>query len=307
MRQLASLLLLAALGLPLAACGSDAPAGNPGASGDTPKPTLRFSAIPSEKATKLKEKFTTFGKWLSKELGVPVEYVASDDYGASVKMFEKGEIQFAWFGGLTGVQARQKVEGARAIAQGAEDPEYFSYFIAHKDAGVTPSMDQNKFPEGLAGKTFTFGSTKSTSGRLMPEFFIRKFTGKSPEAFFGSKPQFSNAHPKTAENVQAGSVQVGALSYRTYDKMVENKEIDPAVCVVVWKTPFYADYNFTAHPALEEMYGAGFTEKLKAAILRYDDQDVLDNGFQRSKFIEAKNADFDKIKNTATELGFLDD
>jgi phosphonate transport system substrate-binding protein len=156
MRLYAQLFLLAALALPLAACGNDAPT-DPG---ETPsaKPTLRFSAIPGEKATKLKEKFTAFGAWLSKELGVPVEYVASDDYGASVKMFEKGEIQFAWFGGLTGVQARQKVEGAHAIAQGAEDPEYYSYFIAHKDAGITPSTDRNKFPEGLEGKTFAFAS-----------------------------------------------------------------------------------------------------------------------------------------------------
>jgi phosphonate transport system substrate-binding protein len=141
----------------------------------------------------------------------------------------------------------------------------------------------------------------------MPEFFIRKFTGKSPEAFFGSKPQFAGSHPKTAESVQAGSVQVGSMSYRTYDKMVEDGEIDEDVCIVIWKTPYYADYNFTAHPALEKTYGAGFTDKLKAAILRYDDRDVLDNGFQRSKFIEAKDADFDKIKQTAKDLGFLDD
>ncbi len=298
MRLLTSFFLLTVLALAVSACGSEDPAG---------EPTLRFSAIPGEKATKLKEKFTAFGEWLSKELGVPVEYVASDDYGASVNMFEKGEIQFAWFGGLTGVQARQKVAGAHAIAAGAEDPEYYSYFVAHKDAGVTPSTDQSKLPEGLAGKTFTFGSRKSTSGRLMPEFFIRKFTGKSPEEFFGNRPLFSDGHPKTAENVQAGSVQVGALSYRTYDRMVKDGEIDKDVCIVVWETPHYADYNFTAHPALEKMFGPGFTEKLKAAILRYDDQDVLDNGFQRSKFIEAKDSDFDKIKQTAADLGFLDD
>lgn len=290
--------LLALLVAPLAGCG-DKPASD-GAK------VLTFSAIPGEEDTKLTEKFNAFGRYLAEELGIEVAYRAASDYGASVKMFEKGEIQLAWFGGLTGVQARNKVDGARAIAQGAEDPKYFSYFIANADAGITPSEDRNTFPSGLEGKTFTFGSERSTSGRLMPEHFIRSMTGKSPKELFGSEPQFSKKHPLTAKWVESGKVQVGALSYKTYDKMVEKGEIDPEKAVVIWKTPFYADYNFTAHPKLEEMFGAGFIAKLQAAILAYDDADVLSEGFQRSKLIAAKNEDFAKIKELAEQLDFLD-
>jgi phosphonate transport system substrate-binding protein len=269
-------------------------------------PTLTFSAIPGEEDTKLTEKFNRFGQYLSKTLGVPVEYRPSAKYGASVRMFEKGEIQLAWFGGLTGVQARSKVEGSEAIAQGAEDPNYYSYFIASAKAGITPSEDQGTFPSGLEGKSFTFGSPRSTSGRLMPEFFIRSMAGKSPKELFGSEPQFSQKHNLTAKWVESGKVQVGALSYKTYDKMVEAGELDPKKCVVIWKTPYYADYNFTVHPKVNEMFGDGFVAKLKAAILAYDDKDVLKNGFQRSKLIGATNADFDKIKDLAAQLGFLD-
>ena len=100
--------------------------------------------------------------------------------------------------------------------------------------------------------------------------------------------------------------QVGALSYKTYDKMVKNGDIDPEVCKIIWKTPFYADYNWTAHPDLDKVFGEGFIDKLQAAILAYDDKDVLDNGFQRSKLIPAKNEDFAKIKELAQQLGFLD-
>ena len=290
------------------ACGDKqaSPTGGSGDSTATDKPVLRFSAIPGEEDAKLQEKFSKFGTYLSEKLGVPVEYRGAASYGASVRMFEKGEIQLAWFGGLTGVQAREKVKGARAIAQGAEDPNYFSYFIAHKDAGITPSESQDEFPAGLEGKTFTFGSERSTSGRLMPEYFIRSKTGKSPEELFGKPPQFSGKHPLTAKQVEAGTVQAGALSYKTYDKMVARGDIDPKVCQVIWKTPFYADYNFTAHPALEETYGAGFTDKLQKAILAYDDKDVLEEGFQRSKLISAKNEHFETIRKLAAELGFLD-
>ena len=100
------------------------------------KSTLYFSAIPGEGDTKLNEKFSKFATYLSEALDIPVAYRAASDYGASVRMFAKGEVLLAWFGGLTGVQAREKVAGARAIAQGAEDPKYFSYFIAHKDSAL---------------------------------------------------------------------------------------------------------------------------------------------------------------------------
>jgi len=297
MARLLPVLVLTLLVLPWGGCG--------GPSEDGPA-VLTFSAIPGEEDTKLTEKFTQFGAYLEKELGIAVKYRAASDYGSSVRMFAKGEIQLAWFGGLTGVQARHKVEGAQAIAQGAEDPKYYSYFIANADAGITPSDDRSVFPSGLEGKTFTFGSPRSTSGRLMPEHFIRSMGGKAPAALFGSEPQFSQKHNLTAKWVESGKVQVGALSYKTYDKMVAKGELDPKKAVVIWKTPYYADYNFTAHPKLETMFGAGFIAKLKKAILAYDARDVLDEGFQRSKLIGAENADFDKIKDLAAQLGFLD-
>ena len=129
-------------------------------------PTLRFSAIPDQTSTELQEKFQPFSDYLSRALGVAVEYVPARDYQASVEMFKNGDVLLSWFGGLTGVQARQAVAGSRAIAQGAADPEYYSYFIAHKDTGLEFS---DKFPEAIADLRFTFGSESSTSGRLMPE------------------------------------------------------------------------------------------------------------------------------------------
>ena len=161
-------------------------------------------------------------------------------------MFKNGDVHLAWFGGLTGVQARHAVSGARAIAQGEEDPQYKSYFIAHKDTGLSPSEE---FPEGMAKFSFTFGSESSTSGRLMPESFIRKFTGKSPAKFFGKQPGFSGSHDKTVELVESGQVQTGAVNYKVYEKRVAQGKTDPATCKIIWTTPVYADYNFTVPPA----------------------------------------------------------
>ena len=106
--------------------------------------------------------------------------------------------------------------------------------------------------------------------------------------------------------MNSGKVQVGALSYKLYDKRVKEGKIDPEVCKVIWKTPFYADYNFTAHPMLDEMFGAGFMDKLQATLLDMNDPQLL-SAFPRKKMIPAKNSDFDGIVDVAKQLGFLKD
>jgi len=232
---------------------------------------------------------------------VPVKYVHATRYSASVEMFKNGDVLLAWFGGLTGVQARAAVPGSRAIAQGVEDPKYHSYFIAHKDAGLTRSK---RFPAGLAGKSFTFGSKSSTSGRLMPEHFIRTFGGKAPAAFLGTPPRFSGSHDLTCEQVEQGVVQAGAVSYTTYDRRVKAGTTDPKTCLIIWQTPDYPDYNFTAHPRLDEIYGDGFTDKLQKVLIAMQDPALL-GGFQRSGMIAARNEDFAPIEALAKTLNLL--
>lgn len=260
--------------------------------------TLRFTAIPDDNTTELQEKFAPVAAYLSTALGVPVVYVPSSDYGASVEMFKNGDIQLAWFGGLTGVQARQAVPGAHAIVQGVEDPNYFSYFIAHTSTGLQRSDD---FPVAIRDLKFTFGSPMSTSGRLMPEHFIRASTGMSPDEFFEHDYGFSGSHNKTAEQVQSGAYQAGVLNYKVYESMIEKGQIDPDVCRVIWKTPPYADYNFTAHPDLEHMFGEGFTLKLQRALIAMDDEELL-AAFKRSGLIAADDRQFDDILTVARSL-----
>ena len=162
-------------------------------------PTLVFTAIPDEDETRLVERFSIYAKYFEAKLGVPVKYLPVKSYPSAVTAFTNNQVQFAWFGGLTGVQARLSVPGSDAIAQGTEDVAFKSYFIANVAAGLTPGKD---FPKGMEGKTFTFGARASTSGRLFPEFFVREATGKAPEAYF-SRVGFSGDHSKTIQLVQS--------------------------------------------------------------------------------------------------------
>lgn len=264
-------------------------------------PVLRFTAIPDQNTTELMQKFAPLTKHLSEVLGVEVEYVPSRDYQASVEMFRAGDIQLAWFGGLTGVQARASVPGALAIAQGEVDPQYYSYFIANSETGLKRG---DEFPAEMGQYAFTFGSESSTSGRLMPEFFIKKNTGKTPADFFPKGFSFSGSHDKTVELVEAGQFACGVVNYKVYDKRVAAGDTDPEVCRVIWKTPTYADYNFTAHPELETIFGAGFTDKLQKALTGIEDESLL-SALPRRKLIKAKNIEFSGIEAVARELGMV--
>src|SRR6195256_2557214 len=146
------------------------------------KPAFVFTAIPDQDETRLVERFTRVADHLQGRLGLPVKYLPVKSYPAAVTAFTNGQVQLAWFGGFTGVQARRQVAGSQAIAQGAEDVAFRSFVIADTKTGLMPSKE---FPKEIAGKSFTFGSRASTSGRLMPEYFIRTaFGGRGPDEVF---------------------------------------------------------------------------------------------------------------------------
>ena len=287
-------LLLASLAALLAgACSSDVGAA---------APVLRFSAIPDDDRTELAEKYGAIARYLADELGVAVRYQAASDYQASVDMFKNGDVQLAWFGGLTGCRARAAVDGARAIAQGVVDPQFRSYFIAGAESGLQPCEE---FPLALAGHTFTFGEPGSTSGRLMPEHFIRRFTGRTPVEFFGHEMAFSMSHDQTAVQVQNGTFDAGALNYKTYDRMVAEGVIDPRRCRVIWTTPPYPDYSWNAHPELERTFGPGFIDRLQRALVGMSEPGLLAAAQREEGLIPASNEEFAPLVELATELGLM--
>ena len=283
-----------ALAIVVAGCGQ------PGSDGDGPPP-LRFTAIPDQNSTELQEKFQPLASHLAAALGVAVEYVPARDYQATVEMFKNGDAPLAWFGGLTGVQARHAVSGARAIAQGDTDPQFYSYFIAHRDTGLERTSD---FPLGMKGRRFTFGSRSSTSGRLMPEFFIREGTGGSAEAFFSERVGFSGSHDQTIALVESGQYEVGAVNYQVFDRRVAEGRVDPDVVRVVWQTPMYPDYNWTAHPVLDALFGEGFIDRLQQALVAIDDPALL-SALPRDRLVGTSNEEFEAIRVVAETLDML--
>lgn len=263
--------------------------------------TFTFSAIPDQDETKLQERFSKLAVYLSKELNIDAKFIPIKSYSASIAAFRNKQVQLAWFGGFSGVKARQIVPGAIAIAQGIQDREFCTYIIANVQTGLKSS---DEFPKNIANRTFTFGSKGSTSGRLMPEYFIREHMHKAPSKVF-SKVGYSGNHTKTISLVQSGAYELGAVNYRVWDAALKSGKIDTSKVKIIWKTPTFPDYQFTVHGDLDATYGAGFTQKLKMTLLNLKDKEIL-KSFDRHGFIEAKNSDYDPILSVGRKTGLID-
>ncbi|MHA3025856.1 putative selenate ABC transporter substrate-binding protein [Chromohalobacter israelensis] len=263
--------------------------------------TFRFTAIPDEDQSRLEERFDKVAAYLENALGVEVEYVPVKSYGAAVSAFRNDQVQLAWFGGLTGVQARRLVPGSRAIAQGKEDAEFRTYFIANRDSEIDAQGDD--LPKNVQGKAFTFGAKTSTSGRLMPEYFIREQFGAPPKSLF-SRVGFSGDHSRTIALVESGAYDLGAVNFKVWDAAVADGRVDTDKVDVIWKTPTYPDYQWTLRGDADERYGAGFTGKVRKALLDMTDPALLAS-FPRSGFIPADNDDYAPIEDVGEELGLL--
>lgn len=304
------LLLVTALG-----CTSNSPNKDP-ASSDTSSDSsvatssgevkpLQVGAIPDQDPEKLQRLYDKLTNYLSVELGVPVTYQPVTDYSAAVTAFKVGDLDLVWFGGLTGVQARLQVPKAEAIAQRDIDENFHSIFIANADSGLSAVKAIGDLTE-LKGKTFTFGSETSTSGRLMPQYFLEEAGVKLSD--FKGEPGFSASHDATLKLVEAGTYQAGALNEQVWLDRLKAGEVDESRVTAIWQTPAYYDYHWVANrQKLNETYGDGFTDEVQAALLKLDASDpeqaeILEL-FGAKKFIKTENDNYAQIEAVGREIG----
>jgi phosphonate transport system substrate-binding protein len=258
---------------------------------------LRVSAIPDEAPTELQRKFKPLGDYLKKETGLEVQFTPVTDYAAVVEGLANNKIDLAWLGGFTFVQAKIRTNGgAVPIVQRAEDEKFTSKFIVPIDSTAKTLAD-------LKGKTFAFGAPSSTSGHLMPRFFLKR-DGIDADTDFKAVA-YSGAHDATVAFVAAGRAEAGVLNASVWDKLVEANNPNVAKVRVLATTPPYYDYNWTVRPGLD----AALTKKLQDAFLKLDPanpehKEIM--ALQRaSKFIATKASNYDGIEAAAKSGGLI--
>ena len=272
---------------------------------DAKQAVLQIGAIPDQNPEKLNRLYGTLSAELSEKLDVPVRYAPVSNYAAAVSAFRTGSLDLVWFGGLTGVQARLQTPGARVLAQRDIDAEFTSVFIANGASGLRPFTSADQLVE-LKGRRLAFGSESSTSGRLMPQFFMGE-NGVKPEDLAGGGPGFSGSHDATIAVVQSGAYEVGALNEQVWRSNVADGRVDPGKVSVIWRTPPYVDYHWVVRPDLDERFGEGFTNKLQNALLDLsadtENRATILELFGAERFIPAKDEDYVMIETVGRQLG----
>lgn len=269
------------------------------------RPVLRISAIPDQNPEKLNRLYGQVAQQLSQQLGVPVQYVPVIDYPAAVSAFRTGNLDLVWFGGLTGVQARLQRPGAQVIAQRDIDAAFHSVFIANKASGLQP-FNSIKGLRELKGKRFTFGSESSTSGRLMPQFYLQQ-AGVKLSDFAGGAPGFSGSHDATIALVQSGAYQAGAVNEQVWKANLRSGKANRSKVIAIWRTPGYPDYHWIGQPNLDARFGKGFTAKLRGAIVSWrptnPEQKAILLLFGAQQFTAAKASDYAPIERVGRQIG----
>jgi len=283
--------LAVALAIGLAGCGGKDAA---------PAKTFTISAIPDQDPEKLQRLYGGVASYLAQELGVPVVYRPVTDYTASVTAFKVGELDLVWYGGLTGVQARLQVPDAHAIAQRDIDDQFHCVFIANQATDITDLA-------GLKGHTFTFGSEASTSGRLMPQYFLAQAGIKLDD--FKGQNGFSGSHDKTIKLVAAGAFEAGVVNEQVWKQYVQNHAPELAHLRVIWTSPPFHDYHWVLHPSVAGRFGTDFPDRVKAALLKLNaanpqDKPVLDL-FGATRFIATDDANYREIEAIGTQIGLI--
>jgi phosphonate transport system substrate-binding protein len=301
-RRLAAALVVPALFLPiLTSCGSTPTAASTG------NRTLRISSIPDQDPDKLAERDRAMAAYLHKALGVPVEFVPVTDYAASVSLFHTGDLDLVFYGGLTGAQARLQTPGSVLIAQRDIDDAFQSVFIAGNRSGIgtVSSVDGLSL---LKGRRFTFGAETSTSGRLMPEYFLDR-AGVNAATDLDGPPGYSGSHDKTIALVEAGTYEAGALNAQVWRSRLDDGSVDLREVHAVFTTPPYHDYHWLAGPETNQRFGPKFTDKIRSAILALSpdqpSQAHILALYGAKKFIATKASNYREIEQIARKRELL--
>ena len=262
-----------------------------------------IGAIPDQNPELLARNYDLLADYLSDEIGVPVEFKAVTECEAAVTAFRVGDLDLVWFGGLTGVQARLQVDGAEAIAQRDIDETFTSVFIASTDSGIG-SIDDVAGLSVIAGRSLTFGSASSTSGRLMPQSFLSD-AGVSLDDLVG-EPGFSGSHDATIELVEAGTFEIGALNSQVWAARVEAGEVDLDRVQLIFETPPYYDYHWVARPELGKELQSQIVDALKNLDSNDADQAAILEFFGAGSFIDTESSNYDQIEAVGREIGKID-
>lgn len=264
---------------------------------ETTSSILRIGILPDESEEALRKRYAPFSQYLSAKTGIDVRLVLPSDYGDLVRLFRDREVDLAYFGGLTFVQANVLYDAMPLVMRDV-DTRFTSWFLVKDGEAARDLAD-------FRGKRFTFGNRLSTSGHLMPRHFMQTEMQIIPEGFF-SEVHYSGTHEETAYLVRDGAVDLGVANSEIIENMIRGGRLKENDLRVLWETPPYTNYVWAVNEHLNE----GIKTQLRDAFLELNADDVVQGKILENmgseRFLPAGDRDFLLLEHVADTLGLLD-
>lgn len=261
---------------------------------NTQSAKLRISMIPTTDPGKMLRESEPFVSYLSREAGVQVEMTVPTSYAAVVEAISSNNVDIAYLGGFTYIQAAKRA-AVIPLVQRDRDQNFHSVFITQPNSGINGIAD-------LQSKTFAFGDVNSTSGHLMPEYYMRK---QNVDASVIANALYTGGHDATALAVANKKVSAGALDESVLERMLQQGKVRSEDVRIFYKTPAFFDYVWVARKGLDPKLASSFVQAMiKLNSANAEQQKVLDV-LNAKKYVEARDQDYDVLREAAKSAGLL--
>jgi phosphonate transport system substrate-binding protein len=223
---------------------------------------LNFGIIATESTVSLKPTWEPFLADMATSIGVPVKAFFASEYSGVIEAMRFKKVDIAWYGNKSAITAVDRAEGeifAKVVnLEGQEG--YFSYVVVHQ-ASPFKSID-DVLAKG-AELTFSLGDPQSTSGTLVPGYYIFAQRGLDPQKTF---KRVTNAkHEANALAVVMKQVDAATMASDVYDRMSTSQPDKVAQLRIAWKSPLIPSDPIAWRKDLSEPLKA----KVRAFFLTY--------------------------------------
>ncbi len=257
-------------------------------------PTLRVSMIPTTDPGKIVRQSQPLIDYLQTQTGAKIDLTVPTSYAAVVEAITSNKVDIAYLGGFTYVQASARAE-VRPLVQRLQDKNFHSLFITQTNSPIHTLAD-------LKGRTFAFGDINSTSGHLMPSFYMRE---EKVDPTVIDKAIFTGGHDATALAVVHKRVDAGAMDELVYKKMMQTGAITPEQVRVFYTTPPFFDYVWVARAGLD----AALADKFTQALLHLNETNPQDKALldllNAHQYAVANAGDYARLRQAAKDDGLL--
>lgn len=196
---------------------------------------LNFGIISTESTQGLKEQWMPFLNDMSEKMGVKVNPYFATDYAGVIQAMRFGKVDVAWYGNKSAMEAVDRA-GGEIFAQTVDvsgNPGYWSLLITHTD-----NKNLNSIEDVLANaKDLTFGNgdPNSTSGFLVPSYYVWAKNGVEPKEIF--KRTLNSNHETNALSVATKKVDVATNNTENMGRILKKFPEKHADIKVLWQSP----------------------------------------------------------------------